>query len=192
MKHIRVLAGVLIFAAPAVASAGKLSAGAQIAVAPLGSVHVEIDNSDYEEDFDLSVAYGIAGQVDYWVTPKISVGLAPRVLLNLKLKDSTLDSDDAAKQIDIPVRVAYNHMINDKLTGFGYLALGYSMIMPPGDDAETNSGVGIGFGAGGRWALNEKMFTTAELGYDIGFQKEENGAFATKFLHIGLGVGSHF
>lgn len=200
MKNLSKLAFVLTLAAPAVASAGGITGGARVDLVPLGSIHFEADGGN-SDDSDMVFAYGFAGQVDYWVTEQISVGLAPRFLLNVNTKDGDDAGADPASQLDIPVRAAYNHTVNEQIQAFGFASLGFSVIMPPSDsDADNATGLVIGVGAGGRYAINDKVFATAELGYDIGFQGSTVDILGTsvdvttapRFLHIGVGAGAHF
>ncbi len=179
---------------PAVAFAGKggISATGLINVVPVGTFHVEGGGFSGEDDLDL--AYGFGAQVDYWVTDAISVGFAPRYILNVIPKDA---DGDAATELDLAVRAQYNHTVNEKISAFGFLSPGFSSILPPGDsDSDSATGLIIGFGAGGRYGINEKLFAQGELGYQLGFQGNTQMGVdvttSTRFLHIGVGVGSHF
>lgn len=187
----------IALAFPLSASAEKLSANARIDLLPIGSSETtfgEMSSSD-----SLAFAYGFGAEAYYEVAPNIRVGIAPRYILNVKGSDS--ESDESASQFDIPIRGQYQFAINPQLAAYGMLSLGYSILSfpePEGSmgDFPNPSGLIIGFGAGARFAINEQLFAMGELGYQLGFQSaEEQGVevgIATNYLHIGVGVGSHF
>jgi hypothetical protein len=195
MKNITKLATfAFVSLVPAVAFAGKggISANARVDVIPVGTLAA--GDGDTEISTDMALAYGVGAQVDYWVTDQISVGLAPRYILNV-IADEADDDADAAAELDIAVRAAYNHAVNPQLTAYGFLAPGYSIIMLPeqeGVEIDDPAGLIIGFGAGARYGINDKLFAQGELGYQLGMQKIEDSDFTASFLHIGVGIGSHF
>ncbi len=191
MKRFANLAFVLVLAAPAIASAGGITAGARVDLVPLGTLHVK--GGGVSSDESTAFAYGFAGQADYWVTDQISVGLAPRYLLNVKTDTANAK---AATQLDIPLRVAYNHTVNEKIQAFGFGSVGYSIMFAPEDGAENSKGLVVGLGAGGRYAISDKVFATAEVGYEYVFQKTTvanvDVTAAPRLLHVGLGAGTRF
>jgi hypothetical protein len=201
MKKIAKLATCLLMtAAPtaAVAAPGGLSAAAVIEVVPSGEFRFEA-NGEEEDSADLETAYGIGAQFDYWVTEQISIGFAPRYILNIIPEN---EEGDSATQIDLAVRAQYNHVVDPQMTGFAFVAPGYSIVKLP-EEAEgfdDPAGLVLGFGVGGRYALDEKLFLQGELGYQLGYQGTEvsfggesiDVTFATNLLHLGVGVGSHF
>lgn len=182
--------------AVALADAGGISAAARVDLVPVGTV--AFSAGDIEADDDLAFAYGVSAQIDYWVTDQISVGFAPRYLMNVIGKEADDAGGDAASELDLLLRAQYNHTVNPQLQAYGFLAPGYSIIMPDSDDddVENPAGLAIGFGAGARYGINEKLFAVGELGYQIGMQSvevgDETADFTTSFLHIGVGIGSHF
>ena len=182
-------------ASVAAADAGGVSAAGMLNLMPLGTFRAEFGNDRDSEGTEL--AYGIGAQIDYHVTSNISIGFAPRFTLNV-IPDTADANDDAATQLDLLARVQYNHPLNPQLTAFGFLAPGYSIINLPddGNGLDNPSGLVLGFGAGGRYMLNEKLFAQGELGYQHGFHGLEvmsrDITFATNYLHLGVGIGSHF
>ena len=188
-----VLAGfiALVLAAPAVASAGGLTGAAQVQLVPVGTLAFEAGNVDDSESTE--IAYGFGGQVDYWVNDNISVGFAPRVLLNIKPDGES----DSASQIDLAARVQYNAPVNEQVKAFGFVAPGYSILSLPDAAGDLSpKGFILGFGGGVRYGLDEKLFVQGEAGYTLGFQGgTEQGTdytFKTNLLHLGVGVGSAF
>src|SRR5690349_6904289 len=93
--------------APASASAepGKLSALASVQLLPVGSFHVDIPGLG-EDTSSAATAFGIGGQIDFQVAPAITIGFAPRYILNVKDADADSDSDSAS-QLDLTARGQY-------------------------------------------------------------------------------------
>ena len=182
-------------ASVAAADAGGVSAAGMLNLMPLGTFRAEFGNDRDSEGTEL--AYGIGAQIDYHVTSNISIGFAPRFTLNV-IPDTADANDDASTQLDLLARGQYNHPINPQVTAFGFVALGYSRIMLPDESngVDDPAGLVLGFGAGGRYLLNGKMFVQGELGYQKGFHGVEvmgrDITFATSYLHLGFGIGSHF
>jgi hypothetical protein len=183
--------------ATAAAEPGKLAASASLHILPVGSFKYDIPGfGEGSESTDL--AYGIGGQIDYQVAPAISIGFAPRYILNVITSEAD-DDADAASELDLMFRGQYLSQLNPRTAAYGFGALGYSMIMPPSsadDDEESAKGFAIGFGGGVRHALSGTMFFQGELGYQIGMQEITEGdlsaEIATNYLHLSVGVGSHF
>jgi hypothetical protein len=176
----------------AVAKPGGITAAVSFEVLPTGTYKLDVPGvgSDHSAT---EVAYGFAGQIDYWVTDTLSVGLAPRYILNVSRSDSNSSSDP---ELDLRLRGQYNHQVNPMFQLFGFVAPGYSIIILPGD-ADNPKGLAIGFGAGGRYLINDKLFAQGELGYQLGFQKittisGNRVTIATDYLHIGVGIGAQF
>jgi opacity protein-like surface antigen len=185
--------------APATASArpGGISAAASVHLLPVGSFEVDIPGLGSDSE-STKFAYGLAGNIDYQVNDSIAISFAPRYILNVITSSADADSDPAS-ELDLMVRGAYGKAVNPKLTAYGFVGLGYSVIMPPSsasDDAESSKGPALGLGGGVRHGLSGSMFLQGELGYQLGFQKISEGGqtatVATNYLHLGVGIGSHF
>ncbi len=135
---------------------------------------------------DAAFAFGVMPIFDYSINPNFFVGLGPMYTFNVKGKDST---GDAAKEIDIMLRVGGGTPVADKVQVYGYLSPGYSIISPPtGDSAK---GFVVGAHAGGMMDVTPTAFVNAELGYQMGFQSVSGFDFRTSFFQIGLGAGMH-
>lgn len=200
MKHVTKIVTVLALATPALAHAdapvaGSMSGAVGVHLFPSGEFTLEADGDSESEDLD--TAYGIGGQLDYWATPQISIGLAPRLIFNVIPEDAD-DDDDSASQLDVAVRVQYNHQANPQLTVFGFAAPGFSVIMLPeeAEGIDNPKGFILGFGGGIRYGIGGKTFLQAELGYQLGYHGTEfmdvDLTFATNLLHLGAGVGATF
>lgn len=195
-----VVAGLAAVAlAPATASArpGGISAAASLHLLPAGTFKVDIPGFGSDSE-STKFAYGLAGNIDYQVNDAIAISFAPRYILNV-ITTSADDGDDPASELDLMVRGAYGKAVNPKLTAYGFVGLGYSVIMPPSsasDNAESSKGLALGLGGGVRHDLSGALFLQGELGYQLGFQKISEGGetatVATNYLHLGIGIGSHF
>jgi hypothetical protein len=133
---------------------------------------------------DAAFAFGVMPVFDYAINQNLFVGAGPMATFNVKGKDST---GDAAKEYDLMLRVGYQLPVADKLTGFGYLAPGYSIVSPSqGDSAK---GLVVGLHVGAMYDVTPTMFVNGQLGYQLGFQSVDGADFKTRYFQIGLGGG---
>jgi outer membrane protein W len=175
----------------------KLRAQAQIEVLPVGSAKQSEGGQSMSMDTD--VAYGISGAVDYAVTPYLSVGAAPRLVLNVKPKDAA-DGVDAAKQIDLRARVLAHFQVQPKLELYASLAPGYSIITSSVDGVDSATGFAIAGAVGATYDVAPRVFLSGEVGYQRVFASQDidfGGAkqsvdFDLSYMHIGLGAGTRF
>jgi Outer membrane protein beta-barrel domain len=194
------------FAEDIVGSTGvekKLRLGAQVDVLPGGTLDAKAQN--FDKSFDLTTAYGIGLNFDYDVLPWLSVGLAPRYILNILPEDAGKD-DKAIEQWDLRGRVTAHFPVIDKLQAYGFAAPGYSIIHDPNENdpeaPDDPSGFVVAFGGGATYDITPSIYLAGEVGYQLGFQSTSiknplNGSsidmdVTTNFLHIGLGAGARF
>ena len=59
---------------------------------------------------------GVTGTFDYAINPYLSIGIAPRLVLNVKAEGN--DSGDAGKEIDLRARVTGHFPIIPKLEAY--------------------------------------------------------------------------
>ncbi len=135
---------------------------------------------------DAAFAFGVMPIFDYSINSNFFVGIGPMYTFNVKGKDS---SGDAAKEIDIMLRVGGGAPVADKVQVYGYLSPGYSIISPPQGDSPK--GFVVGAHAGGMMDVTPSAFVNAEVGYQMGFQSVSGVDLKTSFLQIGLGAGMH-
>jgi hypothetical protein len=146
---------------------------------------------------DAALAYGVGVSLSYRIVSGLSVGLAPQVLFNVKYADSP---DSSATEYDLMAKVAYAHVVSPRLTVYGELLPGYSVISLPshlanveGSSLSNPKGLVLGFGAGTAMEVADKFFVTLGLGYQLGFQSGSvvgnDFDFKTRFLRIALGGG---
>jgi hypothetical protein len=135
---------------------------------------------------DAAFAFGIMPVFDYAINSTFFVGLGPMYTFNVKGKDAM---GDAAKEIDIMLRAGGGAPVADKMSVYGYLSPGYSIVSPPSGDSAK--GFVIGAHAGGMMDITPSAFVNAELGYQMGFQSVSGFDFKTSFFQIGLGAGMH-
>jgi hypothetical protein len=169
-----------------VAHAEGIELGAQLQVMPFGS-EVEVGAGDFSGSADLGTAFGIVGLADFAVHPNINIGAAPRLVFGIKGEDANEDAD-AATQLDLAARVTGHATVAPKLDVFGYASPGYSLIMIPDNEDDNPAGFILGFGGGAGYAVTPSLSVVGELGYTLGFQGVDDVDFATKLLHIGVGI----
>jgi hypothetical protein len=183
----------------------RVSLGAQIELLPYGQISGGTDSATI--DSDAAFAYGVAANLDFHVNRYLSIGLAPRMILNVTSKDADDDQedDDALKQVDARVRVKGTFPVAPVVDLYGYVAPGYSWILADQnkfgpltiDDA---SGLVVAFAAGASFDLSPGFFLNAEVAYQLGFQTTTASVgdldgdfdFKSDYLSIGLGAGARF
>ena len=170
----------------------KLQAGIGLELLPIGELKFEYNGDS--ETTDTEMAFGIAPFLDYAVGPNISLGVAPRLLFNVKGEDG----DEAAKQLDLRVRLLGRFPASPKMRIYGYVAPGYSILFIPDwpDEVDRPAGLVLALAGGAAYDLGPTTFATFELGYQLGWQGgEEDGdsvELSDNFLHFGVGVGTRF
>jgi hypothetical protein len=168
----------------------KIAVGAQVELLPLGSFHLasgQLSRNDSAE-----IAYGVSGTFDYALHRYLSIGFAPRLVMNVIAKD--VANPDAAQQVDLRVRLKAHAQVAPGVEVYGYVAPGYSILFDRGSD--NISGLAIAFGAGVTYDLSPSTFLSGEVGYQVGFQSEkvlgQTVDLHASYLHVGFGAGARF
>jgi hypothetical protein len=147
---------------------------------------LKVSAGGFSGSSDAAFAFGVMPVFDYALNSNFFVGLGPMYTFNVKGKDSTAD---AAKEIDIMLRVGAGTPVAEKIQVYGYLSPGYSIISPSAGDSAK--GFVVGAHAGGMMDITPSAFVNAELGYQLGFQSVSGADLQTRFFQIGLGAGMH-
>src|SRR6185436_17018970 len=131
----------------------RVSLGAQVELAPYGQLSGGTDDASIDED--AAFAYGVAANLDFHLNRYLSIGLAPRLILNVTSKDQDEDQedDDALKQVDARVRVKGTFPVGTGFDLYGYVAPGYSWIMADDNnfgpvEIDDATGLVVAFAAG--------------------------------------------
>jgi hypothetical protein len=162
-----------------VGTSRKMDGGATFLLMPLGR------GNGY---WDLALAYGVGVSLGYRVFYGLSVGLAPQVLFNIKR------AEDPRKQYDLMARIAYTFRAANRISIYGEVLPGYSIISPrKGDSAQ---GFVVAAGAGGAIDVMDRAFVNASVGYQWGFQSLsiDGTPYSERdsFLRVALGGGMRF
>jgi outer membrane protein W len=179
----------------------KMRAFAQVEVAPTGSADSKLDGvaSDGGAD-DAAVAYGISGGFDYALHKYLSVGVAPRLLLNVKA-DQAGDNVKAGKEIDLRVRLVGHVPISPGLEAYAALTPGYSILLSGTDGMDSFTGFALGGAIGVSYDVSPRMFISGEVGYqraftsvdiDVGTPDKLEADLDLSYLHVGVGAGTRF
>jgi len=161
------------------ASASKMRLGINLIPMPIGSLGGPAGSSA-----DTAFAFGVMPAFDYLVHPNFFVGVGPSYTFNVKPSEGMAD---AAKQLDLLIRLGGGAPVAEKIQLFGYLSPGYSLIMPSqGDSAK---GLTVGAHAGALFDVTSSVFASGTVGYQVGMQKFMDVDAKTQFLQIALGVG---
>jgi hypothetical protein len=141
--------------------------GAEIAVLPNGTLTSKF--LGVEIDSDTETAYGVGFFVENHLTDLVSIGISPRMLVNVV---QTGTGHDSGQQLDLRARVAVGKEVVPKVRLYGTAMPGYSIGFPPSDTMITShpSGFIFGIGGGAAVALGHRSVLSFELGYQWGFQ----------------------
>jgi opacity protein-like surface antigen len=179
------------------AAAPRMRAEAQVELLPLGSGNQTVGDASVSRD--TAVAYGISAGFDYAITPYLSIGVSPRLLLNIKPSDQ--DGGTADKEIDLRARVVGHVPVAPGLEIYGALLPGYAFVLPGEDGVDTARGFAIAGAAGVTYDVSSKLFLGAELGYQRAFTSADvmTGAgqkvstdLDLSYMHVGIGAGTRF
>jgi hypothetical protein len=214
MRNLGIIAGLILLvptsaaraqesvASPASASvptpAKRLELGASVLPMALG--HIGGGQQALIPSTDAAFAYGIGVSLSVRIVAGLSVGLAPQTVFNVKGQD---DAERSATEYDIMARVAYAHAVMPRLTVYGEVLPGYSVISLPshltnieGSTLNDPTGFVLGFGAGAALDLADMFFVNLGLGYQVGFQQGSVGRcefdFKTRYARIAFGGGMKF
>jgi len=169
----------------AAATKGRL--GLQLEFLPIGSLGVVHEGDSVSEG--AALAYGVGAVAAYDVTPYLTFGAAPRLVLNVKGKDAP----SSAKEVDLRAQIVAHFPIVPKVEVYGVVTPGFSLLVISDNRGTDPSGFIVGLGAGATYDVAPNLFVSGELGYQFGFQairvKGENLGIGTSYLHVGAGVG---
>jgi opacity protein-like surface antigen len=185
----------------------RLSLGAQIELVPYGQISAGNDDVDFKED--TAFIYGVGANLDFYLNQYLSIGFAPRFLLNVTTKDQAdeQEDDDALKQLDLRARVKGEFPVSRVAHLYGYVAPGYSLIFANDNDfgpvnIDDAKGFVLAFAAGATFDLSANLFLNTEVGYQLGFQQSSASLdgidgdadfdFKTNNLAVGVGLGTRF
>ena len=148
---------------------------------------------------DMAAAYGIVGIFDYALTPHVSIGVAPRLVLHVIGKpDQEQDTPD--KEIDLRARLRVRYPVIAGLQLYASFSPGYAIVTSDSDAVDSPTGFAIGGAAGLTYDISSNLFLGAEVGYQRAFtsthvmiagQSIETN-LDLSYLHIGMGAGMQF
>ena len=169
----------------------KLWVGGGVSINPIGTISAGGGGQTVDVGTDTGV-FGIDALALYSVTPLISVGVAPRYLLNIKGGNG---NGDSAKMYDIRAVGAVHKELAPKIMGFGGAGLGYASISIPdqmGMSVPSASGMTLSFFGGAGFALGPKLALTGTLSYELGFESVSVGGQSAdekyNFLSFSVGI----
>jgi hypothetical protein len=154
-------------------SAARLWLGPQLDIMPSGSLNGEANGSS--ASFDTSSAFGLGGLVELRVARLVTLGVAPRLILPVKVSGAT----DSGTEIDLRARATVGNQVGPRSRLHGIATAGYSWMVNvlALTDAngnliryQTTSGLVIGFGMGGSYAINPRLLFVGEVSYQLGYQ----------------------
>jgi len=137
---------------------------------------------------DSSFAYGFGLQVSYEIFHGFSLGIAPQLILNGKVKEAP---GNPAKQIDVLARLAYAYKIPDVITLYAEVLPGYSLVAVSEGKAPKGPVVVVGVGAA--MDMGERAFLSLGAGYEKGFQKQTSVSdHKIDYIRVSFGGGFRF
>ncbi len=184
----------LLLAAPAgLARADQVRVGGTVSILPVGQLHASAEGVG-SDSVDAATAVGLGGLVEVPLTNNLAVGLAPRLLLNVKGEDG----DESARELDLAVRLIGSVPVGGVTELYGFLAPAYSILFIPDwpDGVADPAGLALGLGGGASFDLSPQFRLGGEIGYQLGWQQvtEQSDAIEleTDFLHIGVTAMARF
>lgn len=176
----------------------KTSAQAQVELLPTGSAKLSATGFN-SQTTDTDTAYGISASFARDIHPNVSIGVAPRLILNVA-SDEDDSGDDSSTALDLRARVTAHFPVAPRMEAYASLSPGFTIIFPDEDDADSASGFAIGGAAGVTYEVSPTMFINGELGYQRAFTSTEIMSGGQDFdvdldlsyLHLGLGAGTRF
>jgi opacity protein-like surface antigen len=178
------------------ASDSKMRVEAQFELLPLGSA--KETTAGISVSGDTAVAYGISGAFDYAVMPYLSIGVAPRLVLNVKGKDN--ETGNSSNEIDLRARIRAHVPVMPGVELFASLYPGYTIVTSPMDGIDSATGFAIGGAVGATYDISPKLFVGGEVGYQRAFTSVKMSSQGqsvsddvdVSYMHIGLGAGTRF
>jgi hypothetical protein len=154
-----------------------------------------VDQGTITGTADLTSPVAVNAVVEDQVTDAIAVGLAPRYVLPFA-DHAGAHSADASTMLDNRVRVSVGGHLTPSLRVYGLGAVGYAIIFEPADSAGARraTGLTVTIGGGASLAITPRVRAYAELGYEVGREKD-SAPQAVGVLHIDyaeLGAGIEF
>jgi opacity protein-like surface antigen len=185
---------------PAVAGAPASRVQVGVALLPMLLGKVATGPSGNNTSSNLDSAYGVGLAIGCRIVDGLSVGVAPQVVFHLSSKDSAGYSViDSEKEYDLLGRIAYAYTVVPKLDVYAEVLPGYAIVtynqIILGVQTPNAKGFVLGGGLGAAFAITDRLFANAGVGYQQGFQKSEGLSHMdvkTKFLRIALGGGVKF
>ncbi len=175
--------------APPAASERRIEVG--LSLLPMGMGKYQSAPGGHPMTSDAAFSYGAALHASVAILPhlpELTVGLAPQVLYNVKIKE---DPAAGARQIDLMARVAYTLHLVDTIGVYAEVLPGYSLISPPGG-GDLSRGPLVAFGVGALIDLSDRLFANLGVGYELGYQKTRVSDTRTRYVRLALGVGARF
>jgi opacity protein-like surface antigen len=178
-------------------ASSKMRVQAQFELLPVGSGKGTLGGISMTTDTE--VAYGISGAFDYALTPYLSLGVAPRLVFNVKSKDAA-SQDSADKELDLRARIHGHYPVASGIELFASLYPGYTIVMSSTDGVDSSTGFAIGGAVGLTYDVSPKLFVGGEVGYQRAFTsttvsgggQSVSADLDLSYMHIGLGAGTRF
>jgi opacity protein-like surface antigen len=176
----------------------KMSVQAQVEMLPMGSSKTTVGGISFSGDNKL--AYGVTGMFDYAITPYLSIGVAPRLVLNVASDNPDgAERSDTGQQIDLRARIVGHYPVIPALQLYASLSPGYTIISSQ-DEAESAKGFAIAGAVGVTYDITPKLFINGEAGYQRAFTSADvmrNGQTGAldldvSYMHVALGAGTRF
>jgi hypothetical protein len=180
------LVGLFLAAPSADARAERVRLGGTVSLLPIGQAHLEAEGVSESED--TATAVGLGALVELQLLTNLAVGLAPRLILNVKGEDGT----DSGQELDLALRVIGNLPVGRMVQLYGFAAPGYSIIYIPDwpDELSNPAGFIFGFGGGVGFDIDRHFRLAVELGYQLGAQQVsvegQTVDLEISYLHLGV------
>lgn len=153
--------------------------GASLAYATMAKLEVTTDRMSGTVEFP--TVFGAEVQAGYRLHRSLSVALASQMFFNLQPHE-----EDPARELSVFAQ-ATGHLVLAPQWDLGaFVAPGYSVLLVPGSDDAR--GLAFRWGGGPMFHLTPHVSFAAELGHQLGFQKNGGVDMQTSFFSLFAGV----
>lgn len=172
--------------------------GGELDLQPSGSMTVAAGGQEVEVDTNSPI--GLGAIIDLRISQYVTIGLAPRLLMNVRPKGSI---SNGGREIDLRSRIRVGNFVAPRWHLHGIGTLGYSWlthlfaVFDQNGDIDhyiTSKGLIFGLGGGVAYTIRPNLMFLGELTYQLGFHKaEEMGQTVdanTDFLTLGFGIAA--
>ena len=165
------------------------AAAIQLELVPVGAMTVGA--KDHGSKIDAEQTWGGSASLEYFPAPYVAIGAEPGIVFGVK----GTGAPSSSTQLDMRLRARIGNLVTKHSFALqGYVTAGVSWVFPMGS-GDTGQGMIAGLGVAVTIPLRGAQFIALGVGYQYGWQtvtvEGADGDLATRFLHLGVGLGTY-